>query len=73
MLIEPEINTFHPLTYEFEGTTFVIAAHGERAFVPRSLGLLLVREKLARIVDAEAEPAGRDYSQWVLPPWPTRH
>jgi hypothetical protein len=57
MLIQPDANTLHP----------------DRAFVPRELGLLLERARLAKIVDAQAEPANLDYSPWVLPAWPTRH
>jgi hypothetical protein len=53
--------------------------HHDRAFVPAALGMALVRAKLARVVDAEAEPGGESwldgdrYAPWVTPRWETRH
>jgi hypothetical protein len=79
MLIEPAENTFHPLTYEFDGVTYTIMAYADRAYVPSALGMALVRAGLVRVIDAEAEPPGDPwlsadrYAPWLIPSWPTRH
>jgi hypothetical protein len=80
MLIEPEANTFHPLTIDFDGVEYTITPHEDGAFVPAALGMSLVRAKLARVVDADAEPPGDSWldgdkwAPWVTPMWPaTRH
>jgi hypothetical protein len=80
MLIEPMPDTFRVLTVDFDGVTYSVEPHEERAYVPSALGMALARAGLARVIDAEAEPGGEawldgssKYSAWVVPNFPTTH
>jgi hypothetical protein len=80
VLVQALPDTYLVLTIEVHGVEYSVIPHQGRAYVPTALGLALERARLAKVIDAEAEPpgdawlSGDKWAPWVVPSWPaTRH
>jgi hypothetical protein len=78
MLVQALPDTYLTLSVEHEGVEYSVTPTRGLAYVPSVPGGLLEKARLAKVIDADAEPPWLDgddkWAAWVTPAWPpTRH